>query len=324
MFVARMGRTVQTCYKEFMSLSPSAPLVSILINNYNYGRYVRSAIESALSQTYQPVEVIVVDDGSTDNSREIIESCRPDITPVFKKNGGHGSTFNAGFVASSGDILCLLDADDVFVKHKVEKIVTALQSQPELEWCFNRVRIVDIETNQTLRMSKYAGTQVHDLRQKMRRGGLGFGAPPTSGLSFKRSLWQQFFPIPEASHTLISDRYLIYASFALAKGIFLDEPLTDLRIHGANDLTNQTGKQDLKAKKDLYTAKAMREHLPLLRSSANTLFARGLSIYRAKQVKDDMFEELIRTFWATSTPLEKLYIRSLGLLQTAKRSAGQQ
>ena len=70
--------------------------VSIIINNYNYGQYLGSAISSALSQSYSSVEVIVVDDGSTDNSQEVIGNYTKSIVPVVKPNGGQGSAFNEG------------------------------------------------------------------------------------------------------------------------------------------------------------------------------------------------------------------------------------
>src|SRR5258708_23789619 len=80
---------------SIMATAPSAQsariLVSIVIPNYNYGRYLRIAIDSALGQTYSPVEVIVVDDGSTDDSRGIIESYGERVTPIVKANGGHRS-----------------------------------------------------------------------------------------------------------------------------------------------------------------------------------------------------------------------------------------
>ena len=78
------------------------PLVSIIVNNYNYERFVAQAIESALQQTYSPVEVIVVDDGSVDHSREIIQGYGGRIQPVLKENGGQASALNAGFAASRG------------------------------------------------------------------------------------------------------------------------------------------------------------------------------------------------------------------------------
>src|SRR5579864_5011090 len=87
------------------------PLISVLINNHNYGRYLKAAIDSALDQTYPAVEIVVVDDGSTDNSRELIAAYGGRVIPVLQANGGQGSAFNAGVAASRGDILCFLDAD---------------------------------------------------------------------------------------------------------------------------------------------------------------------------------------------------------------------
>ena len=101
----------------------SRPLVTILINNYNYGRFLKDAIDSALNQTYRNLEVIVVDDGSTDDSREIIAAYGNKITSVLKENGGQASALNAGFAASRGEIICLLDSDDSFDPCKVERVV---------------------------------------------------------------------------------------------------------------------------------------------------------------------------------------------------------
>src|SRR5947207_15525858 len=90
----------------------SNDLASVIINNYNYGRFLREAIDSALNQTYKNIEVIVVDDGSTDGSREIIESYENRIRPLFKKNGGQISAINVAFEATHGSVILVLDADD--------------------------------------------------------------------------------------------------------------------------------------------------------------------------------------------------------------------
>src|SRR5690349_9032182 len=101
----------------------SQPLVSIVVNNYNYGRFLNECIDSALNQRYAAVEVVVVDDGSTDESCEVIRSYGARINVVFKNNGGQGSAVNAGFAASTGSIVLFLDADDALAPDAVDRIV---------------------------------------------------------------------------------------------------------------------------------------------------------------------------------------------------------
>ena len=89
------------------------PFVSVIMCNYNYGKYVAEAIQSVLSQTYRHFELIVVDDGSEDNSKEII--CSFDdhrIQTVFSKNSGQASAFNTAFGMVKGEIISFLDSDD--------------------------------------------------------------------------------------------------------------------------------------------------------------------------------------------------------------------
>ena len=112
------------------------PLVSILINNYNYGRYLGVAIESALAQTYRRLEVVVVDDGSTDDSREVITSFAGRVVSVLKINGGQPSAYNSGFNASRVDIICFLDADDWFLPVKTARVVEAFANR-EYGWFFH-------------------------------------------------------------------------------------------------------------------------------------------------------------------------------------------
>ena len=76
------------------------PRVSICIVNHNYGRFLAAAIDSALAQTWPDVEVVVVDDGSTDDSDEVIASYDGRVVAVHQANGGQGSAFNSGFAAN--------------------------------------------------------------------------------------------------------------------------------------------------------------------------------------------------------------------------------
>src|SRR5215469_16521569 len=99
----------------------NAPRASIVVTNYNYGRFVARCIDSALAQSYPDTEVVVVDDASRDHSREIIRSYGKRVVPILlERNGGQGAAFNAGFRACRGDVVLFLDADDWLYPHAVE------------------------------------------------------------------------------------------------------------------------------------------------------------------------------------------------------------
>lgn len=104
------------------------PLVSIIITCYNYEKFVKQAIDSALNQTYESIEIVIVDDGSTDNSKQVIEEYKnnPKIVCINQKNAGVASARNNGIKVSTGDIILILDADDIIDKNYVEAIVNNL------------------------------------------------------------------------------------------------------------------------------------------------------------------------------------------------------
>ncbi len=102
------------------------PLVSVVIPTYNYGRFVVDAVESALSQTLPPLEVIVVDDGSTDDTRARLAVFGDRIRYLFQENGGLSKARNAGIEASRGEWIALLDSDDTWHPEKLEIQLSAL------------------------------------------------------------------------------------------------------------------------------------------------------------------------------------------------------
>ena len=95
--------------------------VSVIIPNYNYGRFLRQAIESALDQSFPPHEVIVVDDGSTDESREVLDSFGDAIIAVDQTNAGVAAARNKGAEIATGEYFAFLDADDFWHREKLEK-----------------------------------------------------------------------------------------------------------------------------------------------------------------------------------------------------------
>lgn len=101
-------------------MKSDSTLVSVIIPNFNYAHYLEEAIESVLNQTHPAIEVIVVDDGSTDNSIEIANRYLTRITLVSKTNGGVSSARNVGIANATGSFICFLDADDFWETDKVE------------------------------------------------------------------------------------------------------------------------------------------------------------------------------------------------------------
>jgi len=114
------------------------PLVSIIIPAYNVASYVRDAIDSALAQTYKNIEIVVVNDGSTDATAEVLEPYRESgkIIYIFQKNRGLSGARNTGIRVAKGEFVALLDSDDIFLPEKIEKQVGYLLAHPDYDVCY--------------------------------------------------------------------------------------------------------------------------------------------------------------------------------------------
>lgn len=108
--------------------------IDIIIPCYNGARYLRETLNSALAQTYKPVRILVVDDGSTDSSRRIVESYGPLVHYLYKENGGQASARNLGIANTEGEYLCLLDADDLLAPEMIERLVAKLENNPRADF----------------------------------------------------------------------------------------------------------------------------------------------------------------------------------------------
>ena len=221
-------------------LSPLSdqPLVSILVSNYNYASYLGDAIESVLCQTYQNFELIICDDGSSDSSREILELYRsrdPRIKTIYQANGGQSLALNAAFSASSGEVICLLDSDDVFFPEKVRRVVDAFAAAPESGFAVNKMLFVD-------KARKYLGQVpcLYDLPSGWQAASMNPsgpevlpGLPPTSGLSLRRSATEAIFPLPVALKAF-SDTVIQVVAPLVTPIVAIHAPLGEYRLHGAN------------------------------------------------------------------------------------------
>jgi len=122
------------------------PLVTIVIPAYNHGKYLKQAIDSVLNQDYPHVELIVLDDGSTDNTREVLERYGDQFYWESQKNIGQASTLNKGWSMAKGEVMAYLSADDVLLPQATSKSVACLLDNPEAVLCYGDFRLIDAES----------------------------------------------------------------------------------------------------------------------------------------------------------------------------------
>jgi glycosyltransferase involved in cell wall biosynthesis len=297
------------------------PVVSILINNYNYGQFLDAAIASALNQTYPHTQVIVVDDGSTDDSRAVMARYGDRIIPVLKENGGQASALNAGFAASQGEIVCLLDADDLFLPNKVAAVVELFQSQPEISWVFHEsmasqseeILNTEISTlfEQAAQPSAAPDRQIIDFRGNILKAQLPDFTPSTSNLCFARTLAAKIFPLPEVkgfSGAAINDFYIKYIAVGLETGCASGKNLGIYRIHTSNAFSTQgfSRKRKVYAEMYLLTAYWMRVKFPQFSKLSQKLFSKGLATYFKSKDDELDYQKVIDQYFDMSSYSERL------------------
>jgi teichuronic acid biosynthesis glycosyltransferase TuaG len=213
--------------------------VSVVIPTYNQARFVAAAVESALAQTYHDVEIIVVDDGSTDNTRDVLSVFGERISYIYQQHKGLSSARNTGFLASRGDYLLFLDSDDLIPPDKLALHVSLLEVEPDFGLVYSAWQQINED-----------GTQV-----------LGEVRPNEQGLVLKTLLRRRFFFFASAAvvrRTCLervglfdeslpwsedADMWLRLARAGYAFG-YLDQPLLQYRIH-ANSMSAQVNREQV-------------------------------------------------------------------------------
>lgn len=207
-----------------------------LINNYNYDKYIADAIDSAVNQSVQFDEIIIVDDGSTDSSRDIISGKAKlyhNIKYLFKANGGQMTSFNAGYELSSGELICFLDSDDILNNDYLEKTINFMNKYKSCDFVFCAYEMFG-------RIGKKISLYQHDndlgisvVRVAQKRSWIG---GPTSTLAIRRNLAEKILPYPNTEEwRLCADDVLIYGSSLVgARKYFHAETLVRYRMHPDN------------------------------------------------------------------------------------------
>lgn len=282
-------------------------IASILINNYNYEAFLEEAITSALNQTYHSVEVVVVDDGSSDSSRRIIENFGDRVVAVFKQNGGQASAINAGFQMCQGEVIFLLDADDCFKPNKVAKVIELFKENLDSGWCFHELEEVDRDGQPMVKRNRHTITdfEVVNLRYILTDGkNFTHWFPATSGLGFRREILEQILPMSEAFR-VSADSLIRLAALYLSPGILSPEMLATHRRHGKNLYEFRSDIHIERSKLGIKTAYFLSQLIPETRHFTNKNFI----FHTSKLVEYSSLNEI------SDLPENELYIkREQGIL----------
>jgi hypothetical protein len=217
------------------------PFVSVLVDTYNHEEFIEQALNSVLEQDYPAAEreIIVVDDGSTDRTPEILQRFAPHIRLIRKNNGGQASAFNAGIPECQGEIIAFLDGDDWWASEKLRRVAEAMAADARIglvghaikeSFSDGRENIVGPEKAEHLRLDSLAAARVFRLRKSY----LG-----TSRMILRAAIARRILPVPEALR-FEADEYLFTLGAALSELVILAEPLAFYRLHGAS-LYNSAG-----------------------------------------------------------------------------------
>ena len=200
------------------------PFVSVLIDTYNHERFIEQAIVSVLEQDFPASEreILVVDDGSTDRTPEIVKKFGPEVRLLRKANGGQASAFNAGVPECRGEIIAFLDGDDWWAQGKLTAVSEALASDPSIGlvghgitevFSDGREHTEILKENERLRIDSEAAARLFRLRKSF----LG-----TSRMAYVSSLLKKIGRVPEELR-IEADEYLFTLGALLADVLILRE-----------------------------------------------------------------------------------------------------
>jgi len=207
----------------------TVPKVSVVIPTYNHARYVTWAVDSVLRQNYPNCEVIVIDDGSTDTTAQLLKAYGSRISYFYQENGGTSKALNHGLQRATGKYICWLSADDLFLKGKIEKQVQLMESNPQVGFCYTSFVVIDenglrkyaadsyfFPTRQEMVVNLYRGCFINGSSVMMRKEALEKVGNFDEGL-------------PQAHDYDLWFRFLRHYPAG-----FIREPLIAYRWHGEN------------------------------------------------------------------------------------------
>jgi|GEM_PF-252387 glycosyltransferase involved in cell wall biosynthesis len=208
------------------------PLISVIIPNYNYAAYLADAIDSALGLDWPHVEVIVIDDGSTDSSREILARYGSRIKAILQENSGQLVACNKGFALSRGEIVIFLDSDDVLAPELAREVFAVWT--PSVSKVQVQMRCIDSHGRPMGNVfPQYAKAPTPQEIRAWAAASSAYPTPPGSGNVYARWFLERIFPLEDTCGTA-NDSYCLAAAPFLGDVITIPKPLVSYRIHGRN------------------------------------------------------------------------------------------
>jgi glycosyltransferase involved in cell wall biosynthesis len=275
-------------------------VVSVLITTYNYGRFIEEAIDSVLSQDYPPdqIEVVVVDDGSTDDTAERVRKYGSRVRYFYKPNGGQASALNLGFAKARGEIIVLLDGDDFFLPGKLVRVAEAFQRDPALGMVYHPMLGWNLRTNERLltQFPLISGSPFEDIGKF-----LGYSGPGTCS-SFRRKFLDHVLPIPEEIR-MLADAYPGALIIFVAPILALPECLSVYRVHGKNSYQVDERQVPIEARKRR------------IELSQIVVDAMGKWLVENRYTRREPFARCFINYWSQYISRERFVIRSPGRLR---------
>jgi glycosyltransferase involved in cell wall biosynthesis len=211
------------------------PLVTVLIDTYNHERFIEEAIASVLTQDFPSAEteILVVDDGSTDRTPEIVRKFEPRVRLLRKANGGQASAFNAGIPEAHGEIVSFLDGDDWWAPSKLSRVMETITADRALGIVGNGIVMVQLDgsmQSEVLRENfRFQANTVEGARLfRLRKSFMG-----TSRMTIRRDLLRKIGTVPEILR-VEADEYLFTLAAVLMGAEILPDAVTYYRYHDAN------------------------------------------------------------------------------------------
>lgn len=284
------------------------PFVTVLIDTYNHAGFIAEAIESVLQQDFPSdrMEILVVDDGSTDGTAEVVRKFAPRVRLISKANGGQASAFNTGIPEARGEIVAFLDGDDWWAAGKLGKVIAAFGDDAHIGLVGHGFTEMHVDGGQRTEVARerthFRVTSTETARQfRMLRGFLG-----TSRMAYRRELLEQIGSVPEALR-FEADEYLFTVGALLGDVVILPESLTFYRLHDKNLFQFTSG--------DISAVRAKHKVLAALAAALEqTMWQRGVAedvarvILECVEVEADHLRLVADSGWPWETMATELKI----------------